>query len=258
MLFEFAVPVRHTSPSSKAISSNEKPEASSYIRTLAAKEVLFRVGDVRTSFYRVEKGAICLYEPRWNDERSIIDFAFPGDYVGLGFLETQSCCASAICDCQVTCLPWDQLDEAIKDNPGAQRKLQDAIEREFELRRSRIIARGEQFPLERVAAFLSALSSTNASEGRDPNVIGDALECGFVADSLGLSIEALGGLLVELKNRGVIGDGNGKNIRVLDIEALEALANGNGDWARKECNRVNRTGRPLAKQASAAGQMFAA
>jgi CRP/FNR family transcriptional regulator len=83
-------------------STDCKQEPSCFGRRFAAKEILFRAGDVRTSFYRVETGAICLYEPPWRVERSVIDFAFPGDFVGLGFIETQSCCASAICECQVT------------------------------------------------------------------------------------------------------------------------------------------------------------
>jgi CRP/FNR family transcriptional regulator, anaerobic regulatory protein len=207
MLFEFPVlakPAVSTDQSSKVISTHRIQEPSGFACRLAAKEVLFRVGDARTSFYRVETGAICLYEPRWRDERSVIDFAFPGDFVGLGFLETQSCSASAICECQVTCVPWGQLTTAISGNANAQQKLQMATEREFELRRANIVARGRQFPLERVAAFLLALSNNNASEGRDSNVIGDSMECGIAADYLQLSVDDLGDLLIELKERGLI------------------------------------------------------
>ena len=223
------IPVRakHTlsaNQNSKMASACQVEESTGWGRRLAPKEVLFRVGDRRTCVYRVETGAICLYEPRWNDERSIIDFAFPGDYVGLGFLETQSCTASAICECRVRCIPWDQLDSAVVGNPGVQQKLHEATEREFELRRASIVQRGQEDAIERVAAFLSVLSHNNSLEGRDPHLIGDSMECGIAADYLGLSVEKLGALLVELKKRGLIDLCPDKSLRILDIKALQDLA----------------------------------
>jgi CRP/FNR family transcriptional regulator, anaerobic regulatory protein len=235
MLFEFplrAKPVVSADQNPKVISTDGK--SSCFGRSLAAKEVLFRAGDVRTSFYRVETGAICLHEPRWHDQPSIIDFAFPGDFVGLGFLETQSCSASAVCECQVSCLPWAQLTSAIAGNASAIQKLQIAIEREFELRRTNVVAHGRQFPLERVAAFLVALSHNNASEGRDPNVIGDTMECGIAADYLGLSVDDLEDLLIELRERGLIGPSSPNGIRVLDNKGLEDLASGRAEFGQVE------------------------
>jgi CRP/FNR family transcriptional regulator, anaerobic regulatory protein len=237
MLFEFPVrakPAVSTDQIPKVISADRKKEPSGFGRCIAAKEVLFRAGDARTSFYRVETGAVCLYEPRWHDERSVIDFAFPGDFVGLGFLETQSCSASAVCECQVSCLPLAQLTSAIAGNASAQQKLQIAMEREFELLRTTIVARGRQFPLERVAAFLLALSRNNASEGRDPNVIGDSMECGIAADYLGLSVDDLSALLIELRERGLIGPSPPNGLRILDNKALEELANGRAEFGQVE------------------------
>ncbi|WP_050976797.1 Crp/Fnr family transcriptional regulator [Hyphomicrobium sp. MC1] len=221
---------------------------------LAARQVLFREGDARTIFYRVETGAICVYEPRRNDERSVIDFAFPGDFVGVGFLETQSCSANAVCECQVSCFPWAQLTSVIAGNVSAQQKLQIAIEREFEHRRTNIVARGRQFPLERIAAFLLALSHNNVFEGRDPNVIGDSMECG-IAD-LGLGIDDLGSLLIELRERGLIGPSSPNGIRILDDKALEDLASGRVEFGQVERvtdrSHFSRARRMLGYQMSAA------
>ena len=52
---------------------------------------------------------------------------------------------------------------------------------------------GSQKPIERVAAFLMAVSRNNSYEGRDPNTVPDFLSSGFVADLLGLSIAEHGG-----------------------------------------------------------------
>ena len=224
VLAKDALSPKRSSKTARAGHAGHNEESACSDRNLAAKEVLFRVGDRRTCIYRVESGAICLYDPSLDAERSVVDFAFPGDLVGLGFLETQSYSASAICDCQVRCMPWDQLSSAVAGNPNAQQKLHEAVGKEFELLRTSIVQRGLRYPVERVAAFLVVLSHNNALEGRDPSVIGDCMECAIAADYLGLSVEELGGLLVKLRNRGLIDLCPPKSLRILDIKALQKLA----------------------------------
>ena len=60
----------------------------------------------------------------------------------------------------------------------------------FEPRNHSAACRRSQKPIERVAAFLVAVSRNNSYEGRDPNAIPDFLSSGFVADLLGLSIDS--------------------------------------------------------------------
>ena len=86
---------------------------------VAANAFLFRAGDPRTHLYRVETGAICLYETRRGDHQSVIEFLFPGDYVGLGFLEKQHLNARALLESTVTCLPIDALAEVVHADPRA-------------------------------------------------------------------------------------------------------------------------------------------
>jgi hypothetical protein len=57
----------------------------------------------------------------------------------------------------------------------------------FEARRRAIVCAGNRAPLERVAAFLVAISKNNRHQGRDPNAISDTLTCRF-ADLLGFPI----------------------------------------------------------------------
>ena len=162
--------------------------SSSTTRVLAPNEFLFRTGDAKTCLYRVNSGAVCLYEQN-RAEHPVVDFAFPGDFVGLGFLGTHACCARAVTKTEVTCLPLEALASAIANNPKAQAKLNDAIEREFEFRRTALVEAGRSAPLERLAAFLVSLSRTNAHEGRDPTIIGESCPSVFAAGYLGLSVK---------------------------------------------------------------------
>ena len=145
----------------------------------------------------------------------------------------------------MTCLPLEALASAIANNPKAQAKLNDAIEREFEFRRAALVEAGRSAPLERLAAFLVSLSRTNAHEGRDPTVIGESCPSVFAAGYLGLSIEDLTSLLLELERRELIKSYSG-GVRLRNIEELEKLANRTVAAVRKGHRRTTSTITPRA------------
>jgi CRP/FNR family transcriptional regulator len=194
------------------------------VRNLAVNELLFGIGEPKSQLYVVETGALALYEPRWNGHRAIIEFAFPGDLVGLGFLHTHACSARATVETRVQCLPLSAQDHLFADDPRAQARLADAIEREVEFLRESSVWFSRQNPLGRLAAFLLTLSRENEQEGRDPTLLTQPLECGVVADFLALSVERLGSLLVQLERRGLIETCASQGLHLTDIAALESLA----------------------------------
>ena len=200
------------------------PSEDAGVRSLASNQLLFGIGDPKTHFYAVKSGALAIYEPRWNGHRAIIEFAFPGDLVGLGFLQTHTCSARATVDTCVQCLPLSAQDHLFADDPRAQARLADAIEREVEFLRESSVRFSQQNPLGRLAAFLLTLSRENEQEGRDPTVLVQPLQCGVVADFLALSIDRLGSLLVQLEQRGMIAPSPPQGLRLTDVEALERLA----------------------------------
>jgi CRP/FNR family transcriptional regulator len=194
------------------------------VRLLAVNELLFGIGEPKSELYVVETGALAVYEPRWNGHRAVIEFAFPGDIIGLGFLETHTCSARATMETCVQCLPLSAQDELFADDPRTQAKLADAIEREVDFLRESSVRFSRQNPLGRLAAFLLTLSRENEQEGRDPTVLMQPLHCGVVADFLALSIDRLGSLLVQLERRGLIEPCSPQGLRLINIGALEGLA----------------------------------
>jgi CRP/FNR family transcriptional regulator len=209
--------------SSRAFSAHH-PLDDSAVRVLASNELLFSLGDPKTHFYAVQSGALAVYEPRWNGHRAIIEFAFPDDLVGLGFLQTHTCSARATVDTRVQCLPLSAQDHLFADDPRAQARLADAIEREVAFLRESSVRFSQQNPLGRLAAFLLTLSRENEQEGRDPAVLLQPLQCGVVADFLALSVDRLASLLVQLERRGLIELSDPPALRITDIAALESLA----------------------------------
>lgn len=191
-------------------------------RTLSAGEVLFREGEPRSHVYRVEKGAICLFRERRGGARDVIEFAFPGDLVGLGYLDNHASCAQATMDTSLVCLPRSVIKPMLEAPPSNGSRLTEAIEREVavikEARRN-VSTR----PLGRIAALFVTLARCNAYEGRDPTVIADSLTCGVVAGYLNMTVDDLAHWLNELKNLGLVEACDG-GLRLKGMNELERLA----------------------------------
>jgi hypothetical protein len=80
--------------------------------------------------------------------------------------------------------------------------------------------------IERTAAFLVVLSRTNGYEGRDPLVITDDMRCGTVSSFLGIEIDTLGRVLVEMERRGWICGRDDGMLQIRDLAALDAVSEG--------------------------------
>jgi CRP/FNR family transcriptional regulator len=216
------------SESSASAISNDAQSANAVwpvsIKELAQNEILFQVDDPRYFLYRIETGSICIYEQRLDRGHAVIDFAFPGDLVGLGFMKSQTCTARAMVETQVACLPFASMDLLVAGDAKAEAKLAQAFERELELRRSSLVEAGRRNPIERVSALLVALSQINRHEGRDPNVIDTSWQCGAVADQLGLAIDKLAQILLDLQVLGLIeacpAQGYTQGLRIKDLDKL--------------------------------------
>ena len=201
------------------------------VRRLSPGELLFRAGDAKSHLYMVESGCLCVYEPHSTEHRVLIQFAFAGDMLGLGYLENHTRSARAIGETQVTCLPLSTVDNIVEASPLAD-QLKEAIDHELDFVREGLARSGQTDPMVRLAAFLVALSRGNAYEGRIPNVIDDTVKSGVVASYLGLSVEGLARILVKLEEGGLIENCSPSAIRLKDIAALEQLADRDGPNAK--------------------------
>jgi CRP/FNR family transcriptional regulator len=193
------------------------------LQTVKTSEILFQAGDDR-ALYRVERGAICHYM-LWADGRhDVIEFAFPGDIIGLGHLRRHVSTAQAMVDTVVSLVSSDDLEDAMDNDDRLSFRLASAIEREFDHLRDQALASKEPPAEKRVANFLLALSSLNGPEGRDRDLISDEITAGFVAEKLDLSIDKLGAALLSLKKHGAVKE-TAAGLRIVDANALQKLAN---------------------------------
>ena len=137
-----------------------------------------------------------------------------------------------------TSAPVQFLPAAAAD-PEAQLEAEQA----FQERKQQLVAQGRRSgPLVRLAAFLVAVSRTNVHEGRAAERISESLQCGVVADLLGMSIDTLQAALVELERKGLVASGENGGLVLKDLAGLDELSaeapgpavparDGMGGWA---------------------------
>jgi CRP/FNR family transcriptional regulator len=198
-------------------------DAEIVLQNVKTGDMVFHAGDDR-ALYRVERGAVCHYM-LWADGRyDVIEFAFPGDIIGLGHLGQHTSTAQAMVDTVVSLVSEEELVTALETDDRLSFRQAAAVEREFDHLRDKIVSSHPLPASARVANFLLTLSSLNGPEGRDPSLISDDITAGFVAEKLDMSIESLGAALLRLKKEGAVKE-TASGLRIVDQTTLQRMAN---------------------------------
>lgn len=199
-------------------------DADNFVRLLQRNELLFEAGDIKANVYRVDSGALCIYRTLPDLKIEVIEHVLAGEFVGMGFLERHSANARATVETKISCFELDAVDELIEDDAHNKARYDDAMAREFKFRRDSLVNSARERPMVRLAAFLVAVSNRSREEGGDPTLIDDTVDCGVIADFLGLSVDLLALALMQLELRGLVETAPPHGLRLKDIDALEAIA----------------------------------
>lgn len=209
---------------------NPDPLASRFdaapIRTLPAREHLFCEGDPASHVYRVETGHILIYRTMTDGRRQVIDFAYPGDLVGLGALDEHANNAQATHRTIVRCLPVAVLSELAAHTPQLGLRLYQAVSRELIASRELLFTVSQRTASERLASFIVALSRRSERRGEDPNEIVLPMTRNDIADFLGLTIETVSRTFTRLRTEGVIDLEQCILVTIRDATRLAAIAAG--------------------------------
>ena len=185
-------------------------------------ETVFRAMDERHA-YRVESGAICEFSRHGPERFSVIDFAFSGDIVGLGYMTIHSSTAVAMVDTTVVLVSPAELELAVISDDQLSYSLAEAGEREFEYLRAKTINTPPLAPVERLANFLLAILGASGERGTGELIIPDDVTSGFVADQLRMSVDTLAMALLSLRRSGAV-EVSSSGLHVLDVERLQLVA----------------------------------
>jgi CRP/FNR family transcriptional regulator len=194
------------------------------LRKLECKEHVFCEGDPRIHVFRIEEGVVAIYKTLSDGRRQIIDFAYPGDLIGLGVLSEHVLSAQATCSSKVRCLSVAALERAAEADANLALKLYKAVCQELAATRSLLVTVGQRSAMERIASFLLMLQR-RAGDGTG-HTITLSMRRSDIADLLGLTIETVSRTLTKLRTMSIIDIKHGTTVHLRDLARLEELAKG--------------------------------
>lgn len=218
------------SPRRANVSSVERPFEGIQggpVRVINSKDHVFREGDAATHVYMVEAGHLCIYRVLPDGRRQVMDFAYPGDLVGLGAIDTHSTNAQAIEKTRVRCFTLSDLRERAQDNAMFCTSLYSAMSQELVAARELVVTVGHRTATEKVASFLQTLSRRNARRGMAPHELVLPMTRSDIADFLGLTIETVSRTFTKFRQDGVIDLEQCILVTIRDPRRLEEYAGGN-------------------------------
>lgn len=221
-----ARPARQAAAAAAATDTVSSRFEAAPIRTLAPKEHLCCEGDPATHVYRVDIGHVVIYRTMSDGRRQVINFAFPGDTIGLGAIGEHACNAQATTTTVVRCLPTAVLHEMAAGNPKIGIRLYEAVSRELMASRELLFTVSQRTASERLASFLVALSRRNERRGEDPTEIVLPMTRNDIADFLGLTIETVSRTFSRFRAEGLIDLEQCILVSIRDARRLEAMAAG--------------------------------
>lgn len=187
-------------PSSPASRPSARPGG----RLLAAGEYLFDAGDARDQLYRVEAGALCHYIS-WEDGRhEVIEFAFPGDILGFGFLDRHVSAAQAVSRARVSVVARDAFNQALATDAQLALRVAVTADREFDAVRARAVKSAPRSAVEKTGAYLVAIAGLVGGNSPDACIVPAHDLDHWAAERLGLGAAEFDAALAELESMGLL------------------------------------------------------
>ena len=187
-------------------------------------KTIFNEGDPAENAYKVVSGAVRLCKHMADGRRQIAQFAFPGDFVSFMEVGEHNFTAEAVSDVVLMCYPQRQIDKLGAQKPSVRdRFLTLMCQRVYDMQ-NHLMVLGRQTAKERVASFLLVLLDRIGFEEDD--LLDVPMSRQDIADNLGLTIETVCRTLSEFKRAGIIDIPNQRQLHLMDVETLQALAAG--------------------------------
>ena len=196
-------------------------------RPLHKGDYLFRSGDSLTSLFAVRSGSIKLFTDSDDGEEQIIGFYLPGEIVGLDGFEngTHSCSAIALETSRLCSFPHSELSQVCQKLPAMQEQMFRIMGRELSHENRLLLTIAKKNAEERIASFLSSLSSRFKTLGFSPLDFHLSMSRQEIGNYLGLTIETVSRIFSRLQKNGVITIDN-KRITIENPKALSGMCGG--------------------------------
>ncbi len=197
-------------------------------RKLAANETLWCEGEERSHVFIIRTGSVCLSRTLPNGRRIVLDFAYPGDIIGIGS-DTHPCDAHTIQLTRLEVVPAAAFKRAVAEDPELGRQASNQIANALTAAYQHVVVISKLSANERLASFLMSLSQRNEANGLGPASVLLPMKRVDIADFLGLTIETVSRMFTKFKDQGLIELDQHNVVVFRDMAKLRALAAGEGE-----------------------------
>ena len=216
----YVVPVSAT-PISQSSTPAPHPSKARFLKEhgfVAPGTVLFHQGQPSAPQFKLSQGCIALSQTLADGRRQIVDIVGPGELVGLAHGDTNRMTAETLSYCHIEHYHADGIG-----------KIYSAIGEAMMRIEAHTMLLGRKRAPERVASAILDLSERFARPQRlrsEVRVFNLYLGRGDLADWLGLSLETVSRCFTRFKRAGLIDFEEPEIVTVLDLPALQAIADG--------------------------------
>lgn len=173
----------------------------------------------------LRSGSIKAYEVSREGDELVTGFYLPGDVVGLDAFSTGHHAGSAVAleECRLCEIPVADFQKMLGESPRLNQVMLRLLAEEMAEARKLLLVVGRLDARTRVALFLLSLSRRFERRQLDPDLFRLSMDRRDIANYLGLTIETVSRTLSALQRDKLI-HVRGKNVRILDRQALSELA----------------------------------
>ncbi|SEI78755.1 CRP/FNR family transcriptional regulator, anaerobic regulatory protein [Allopseudospirillum japonicum] len=188
-------------------------------------EYLFHQGDNFDCVYAVRSGSIKNYAMTNEGEEQITNFYLPSELVGLDGVDcdTYPVSAKALETTTVCEIPFSRLEELAVELPELRAQILRIMSKELRDDKQMMMLLSKKNAEERVATFLSNLSTRFKRRGYSPYTFRLPMSRNEIGNYLGLAVETVSRVFTRFQNNQLIAV-NGKEVHILDMEQLGLLA----------------------------------
>lgn len=195
-------------------------------RPLQRGEYLYRAGKPFQSLYAIRSGAVKASTLNEQGEEQVTGFYLPGELVGLdGIAENRYTNSVVALETASLCeIPFLQIEELSLKIPSLQRNVFQLLSREITQDQQLLSLLSKSNAEVRVATLLLGLSKRHHRRQLSANEFQLPMSRTDIGNFLGLTIETISRVFGRLQKQGILAVDK-KNIRILDMEGLQAIAN---------------------------------
>jgi CRP/FNR family transcriptional regulator len=194
-------------------------------RPLHRGDHLFRGGERFRSLFVVKTGSVKTYAPSEEGGEQVLGFHLPGEIIGLDAID-KSChaCSAKVLETSAICeIPFHRFEELAASIPSLQHQMYRLLSKEIGQDADMLLLLGKKNAEERLAAFLTSMSSRLSKRGLSPTDFYLSMSRHEIGSYLGLAVETVSRLFTRFQEDGLLRVDR-KHVEVVDLAGLEMIA----------------------------------